>query len=132
MTFKKSKIKISSNRSFGITFFVVFIILSLWPELNDGQINIWLLLISLIFLALGLLKSNFLTPLNKLWFKFGMILGSVVSPVVMALVFFMVVTPTGLIMRAFGKDLLNKKHDKKKETYWIKRYNSIGSMKRQF
>ena len=132
MTLKKSKTNIGSSRNFGLFFFAVFLVLSLWPKVNDGKINIWLLGISLIFLILGLLKPKLLTPLNKLWFRFGIILGNIVSPLVMALVFFLVVTPTGLIMRVIGKDLLNKKYDKKKETYWIKRYKPIGSMKRQF
>jgi len=86
----------------------------------------------LIFLVLGMIKSKLLTPLNKLWFKFGMMLGAIVAPVVMGAVFFLVVTPIGIVMRTMGKDLINKKHDKKKETYWITRRTSIGSMKRQF
>ena len=128
----KSKIKMSSNRNFGLVFFIVFLILGFWPITNDGEIRIWLVVISLIFLVLGMMKSKLLTPLNKLWFKFGMILGAIVAPVVMGAVFFLVVTPIGIVMRTMGKDLINKKHDKKKETYWITRRTSIGSMKRQF
>ena len=128
----KSKIKMSSNRNFGLVFFVVFLILGFWPIINGGEIRIWLVTVSLIFLVLGMMKSKLLTPLNKLWFKFGMILGAIVAPVVMGAVFFLVVTPIGIVMRIMGKDLINKKHDKKKETYWITRKISIGSMKRQF
>ena len=128
----KSKIKMSSNRNFGLVFFIVFLILGFWPITNGGEIRIWLVVISLIFLVLGMIQSKLLTPLNKLWFKLGMMLGAIVAPVVMGAVFFLVVTPIGIVMRAMGKDLINKKHDKKKETYWIARETSIGSMKRQF
>ena len=126
------KIKISSNRSFGLVFFVVFLIVSLWPLTSVGSIRIWSVIISAVFLILGLINSKLLTPLNVLWFKFGMILGAIISPIIMGIIFFLVVTPTGLILRIMGKDLLNKKYDKKKETYWIKRDTSIGTMKRQF
>ena len=126
------KIKMSSNRSFGLVFFVVFLIVSLWPLTHEGSIRIWSVIVSAVFLILGLINSRLLTPLNVLWFKFGMILGAIISPIIMGIVFFLVVTPTGLILRIMGKDLLNKKYDKKKETYWIKRDTSIGTMKRQF
>ena len=128
----KSKIKMSSNRNFGLVFFIVFLILGLWPIKNEEEIRIWLVIISLIFLILGMVKSKLLTPLNHLWFKFGIILGAIVAPIVMGVVFFLVVTPIGIVMKLIGKDLLNKKHNKKKETYWIKRKTSPGSMKRQF
>ena len=127
-----NKIKISSNRNFGLVFFIVFLIVSTWPLTNEEPVRIWSAIISSVFLILGLMNSKLLTPLNKLWFKFGMILGAIVSPVVMGVVFFLVVTPIGLIMKIMGKDLLNKKYDKKKRTYWIKRDTSIGTMKRQF
>ena len=126
------KIKISSNRSFGLLFFVVFLIVSLWPLTHEGSIRIWSVIVSAVFLILGLINSRLLTPLNVLWFKFGMILGAIISPIVMGIVFFLVVTPTGFILRIMGKDILNKKYDKEKETYWIKRNASIGTMKRQF
>ena len=117
-----NKIKIGTNRSFGIVFFVVFLLISFWPLLNNGSINFWFLLISLIFLVLGLLNSKILTPLNKLWFKFGLILGRIISPLVMGIIFFFVVTPTGYIMRFLGKDLLNLKFNKG-NSYWIKKVN---------
>ena len=128
----KSKIKISSNRSFGLVFFVVFLIISLWPLISGDLIRIWSAIISLVFLILGLMNSKFLTPLNRLWFKFGMILGAIVAPFIMGVIFFLTVTPIGLVMKIMGKDLLNKKYDKKKKTYWIKRDVPIGTMKRQF
>ena len=127
-----SKIKISSNRNFGLVFFVVFLIVSLWPLTYEEPIRIWLVIISMVFLILGLMNSELLTPLNKLWFKFGMILGAIIAPIVMGIIFFLVVTPTGFIMNIVGKDLLQKKYDKKKGTYWIKRNKSISTMKRQF
>ena len=127
-----NQIKISSNRSFGLLFFVVFLIVSLWPLINEDSIRIWSVIVSAGFLILGLVNSKLLTPLNVLWFKLGMILGAIISPIVMGIIFFLVVTPTGFILRIMGKDLLNKKYDKEKETYWIKRNASIGTMKRQF
>ena len=129
---RNPNIKISSNRNFGLVFFIVFLIVSIWPLTYGEPVRFWSAIISSIFLILGLINSKLLSPLNKLWFKFGMILGSIVAPVVMGVVFFLVVTPIGLIMKIMGKDLLNKKYDKKKRTYWIKRDTLIGTMKRQF
>jgi len=124
------KIKVSSNKSFGIVFFIFFIAVAFYPLVNNEEYRLWALIISLVFLILGLINSSVLTPLNLLWFKFGMLLGRVVSPIIMALVFFVVVTPTGLIMRLFQKDLLKlKKKDKK--SYWIER-KSKSEMKNQF
>lgn len=122
--------KIPSNRSFGIVFFFVFILISLWPLLNDENIRLWSFLISLVFLILGLLNSRVLYPLNKLWANFGILLGKFISPIIMFIIFFIVVTPTGLLMRLFKKNLLNLKK-KKCETYWIKAV-SKSNMKDQF
>ena len=128
----KSNIKMSSNRSFGVVFFVVFLILGLWPVKSGGDINILLILISLVFLFLAIIKSKFLTPLNKLWFKFGIKLGAIIAPIVMGVVFFLVVTPIGIIMKITGRDLINKKINKNIKTYWLNRKKAVGSMKRQF
>ena len=128
----KSKIKMSSNRNFGLVFFIIFLIFGLWPIKNGEEIRIWLILFAFIFLILGIMESKLLSTFNRFWFKFGMMLGAIVAPIVMGAIFFMVVTPIGLFMSMIGKDLLNKKHDKKKETYWIKRIKPTGSMKRQF
>ena len=123
------KIKLPTNRNFGIVFFVVFLIISLFPLLIDGNLRIWSAIISVIFL--GLLNSSILSPLNKIWFKFGILLGSFISPIVMGLIFFTIVTPTALILRAFGKNLLQlKKNDKK--VYWIKKNDIKSDMKNQF
>ena len=127
-----NKVKISSNRNFGLVFFIIFLIVSLWPLIYEEPIRIWSVIISLVFLILGLMNSKMLTPLNLLWFKFGIILGTIVAPIVMGVVFFLVVTPTGFIMRIMGKDLLSKRYDKKTETYWIKRDKPINTMKKQF
>tara|TARA_Y100000748_G_scaffold266443_1_gene236846 strand:+ start:287 stop:670 length:384 start_codon:yes stop_codon:yes gene_type:complete len=126
-----SKIKVGSNKSFGIVFFVFFLIIGLYPLINDDSIRIWSIIISIIFLLLGLINSQILTPLNILWFKFGMLLGRFVSPIVMGLVFFLVVTPTGLIMKLFNKDLL-KLRKNKNSSYWIKRPETKSEMKNQF
>ena len=127
-----SKIKINSNRSFGIVFFFVFLIISLWPLLYENTLRVWSIIVAMIFLILGLINSNFLTPLNKLWFKFGKILGSVVAPVVMVVIFFLVITPTGFIMKILGKDLLSKKYNSNMKSYWINREKSQRTMKQQF
>ena len=124
-------LKISSNRSFGIVFFVVFLIIALYPIINNQEPRLWSLIISLIFLFLGLLNSKFLTPLNKLWFKFGIFLGNLISPIVMGLIFFSVITPISIIMKLSGKNLLNLKKGSK-ETYWIKKSQLKSKMKNQF
>jgi len=131
----QSKIKIGSNKNFGIVFCIVFFIFAIWPLKNNLSINeikFIPLLISLIFLLLGLMNSKILTPLNILWFKFGLMLGAIVAPIVMGIVFFAVVTPTGLIMKIFGKDLLKKKFNKNNKSYWIDADKNNSSMKRQF
>ena len=127
----KNNIKISSNRSFGIVFFVVFLLIAFYPITNSEDIRIWSLIISFIFIILGLLNSKILTPLNKLWFKFGIFLGKIVSPLIMGVIFFFVVTPIGLIMRMLGKDLLNLKQNKNK-SYWIEKSGSKSKMRNQF
>ena len=124
-------IKISSNRSFGIVFFVVFLIIAIYPLSHGGDIRIWSTIISFIFLVLGLLNSSILTPLNKIWFKFGIFLGKIISPLIMGIIFFLVVTPIGLIMRIFGKDILNLKYNKN-QSYWIEKNGPKSKMKNQF
>ena len=123
--------EISSNRSFGILFFIVFLLVSVWPMLDGNTIRIWSLIISLIFLFLGILNSKILSPLNLAWIKFGEILGRFIAPIVMAAIFFLIVTPIGIFMRIIGKDLLRTKLSKD-SSYWIKREKNIGPMKRQF
>ena len=129
---KKVPVKVSSNRSFGFLFFVVFFVISLWPLKSQGDLRLWAFILSLVFLVLGVLNSKFLTPLNKLWFKFGILLGSIVSPIIMVIVFFLVVTPIGVFMRFLGKYLLKTIKVKNISTYWIKRDKQKSSMKKQF
>ena len=124
-------VKLSSNRSFGIVFFVVFLLIALYPLINSQDIRLWSLIISIIFLVLGLANSKILTPLNKVWFKFGIFLGKIVSPLVMGIIFFLVVTPIGFFMRAIGIDLLNLKYNKNK-SYWIEKSGPKSKMKNQF
>jgi len=128
---EKNKIKISSNKSFGIVFFIFFLIISIYPLFNGGNIRIWLLFFSIVFLILGLLNSKILSPLNKIWFKFGILLGNVVSPIIMGVVFFLIVTPISITMKLFGKNFLNLKKNKKK-TYWIKKNEIKSRMDNQF
>jgi|TARA_B110000261_G_scaffold137444_1_gene155880 hypothetical protein len=127
----KDKIKMSTNKSFGLVFFVFFSIISLFPLLKNENIRTWALIVSIIFLILGLLNSKILSPLNKIWFKFGILLGNFVSPIVMGIVFFAVVTPTSLMMRIFRKNLLGLKKNNKK-SYWIKKSYIKSKMKNQF
>ena len=124
-------IKISSNRSFGIVFFIVFLLIALYPLTYGGEIRIWSAITSLIFLVSGLINLKILTPLNKLWFKFGILLGKIISPVIMGIIFFLVVTPIGLIMRLLRKDVLNLRYNKNK-SYWIEKGGPKSKMKNQF
>ena len=125
-------IKRSSNRSFGIVFFVVFLFIAIYPLSYNGEIRLLFIIVSLIFLILGLLKSKILTPLNILWFKFGIFIGKIISPLIMGLIFFLVVTPIGLIMRLLRKDVLNLKYNKKSKSYWIEKNGPKSKMKNQF
>ena len=123
--------KKSSNRSFGLLFFVVFFLIGIWPLFNENDYRLWSLIISIIFLILGLLNSKLLNPLNNLWIKFGEILGKIIAPIVMMIVFFIVLTPLSFIVKLFIKDLLKIKFIKN-NSYWIIRKKDIGSMKKQF
>ena len=125
------EIKISSNRSFGIVFFIVFLAIALYPLIYSDNLRIWSLIISLVFLVLGKMNSRILTPFNILWMRFGIFLGKIVSPIIMGLIFFFVVTPTGLIMRIFKKDLINLKYNKDK-SYWTEKNDPKSKMKNQF
>ena len=124
-------IKISSNRSFGIVFFIVFLLIALYPLTYSQDIRNWSVIISIIFLVLGLFNSKILTPLNRLWFKFGIFLGKIISPIIMGIIFFLVVTPIGLLMRLLGKDLINLKYNNNK-SYWIEKKGPESKMKNQF
>lgn len=126
-----TNLKIPSNRNFAFVFASVFLIIALWPILNNGDIRIWSILISIIFISLGILNSKLLTPFNKMWFKLGIYLGKFVSPLVMMIIFFFIVTPIGFVMKIIRKDILNLKFNKSL-SYWIKRENKKTSMKQRF
>ena len=123
--------QISSNRSFGILFSILFALIAFWPIINGNPLRLWLIPVSVIFLVLGLLNSKLLNPLNVVWVKFGELLGRIIAPIVMAIIYFIIITPIGLFMRLSRKDLLNLKFSKA-NTYWIKREKKISSMKKQF
>ena len=123
--------KISSNRSFGLVFFAVFLLIGIWPLFNEQSLRIWSIIVSLIFLILGIFNSKLLTPLNLVWVKFGALLGRIIAPLVMGVVYFAIITPIGLFMRLIRKDLLKIKF-LSNNSYWIKRSKNIGSMKKQF
>ena len=127
----EKEIKISSNKSFGIVFFIFFLLISVYLLLNNNPIYYWSLFVSFIFLVLGLMNSKILSPLNLLWFKFGILLGKIISPVVMGIIFFLVVTPISIILKIFGKDVLNLKFNNNK-TYWIVKDGPKSNMKKQF
>tara|TARA_B100001989_G_C24302621_1_gene346528 strand:- start:35 stop:415 length:381 start_codon:yes stop_codon:yes gene_type:complete len=124
--------KKENNKSFGILFFIIFLLIALWPLINSQSIRLWALGIASIFLVLGIINSKILTPVKKSWIKFGEILGLIIAPMVMALVYFIFLTPISLILRLFGKDLLGIKFDKKIDSYWIKRKKNLGPMRKQF
>ena len=124
-------LKIGSNRNFGIVFFLVFLIIAIYPLTNGNELRLWSLIISIVFLFLGLINSNILNPLNKLWFKFGIFLGKIISPLVMGIIFFLVVTPIGLLMRLLNKDLLKLKYNSN-SSYWIEKTEPKSKMKNQF
>ena len=124
--------KRSSNRSFGLLFFVVFLVIALWPLTKKSEINLYLISIALIFFVLGILNSKILSPLNKAWIKLGEILGRIVAPVVMAVVYFIILTPISLLVRLFGKDLIGMKFSNDIKSYWVKRKKNLGSMDKQF
>ena len=124
-------IKIGSNRSFGLVFSFIFLIISVYPILDDDPLRLWSLMIAMVFLILGLLNSKLLSPLNKTWFKFGIFLGKIISPFVMGIIFFLVVTPIGFLMRMLGKDLLRLKLNTDK-SYWIEKTEAKSKMKNQF
>ena len=126
-----SDIKIGSNKSFGIVFFIFFLLVSIYPLVNDENIRLWSLVLSIIFLILGISNSKILTPMNKLWFKLGIFLGKIISPLIMGLIFFVVVTPIGLIMRLLKKDILALKYSEQK-SYWIEKTGPKSKMKNQF
>ena len=122
-----------TNKNFGLVFFVVFFLIFIEPIIRNDELRYWSLIVSIIFLILGLINSKILSPLNKIWFQFGLLIGKLVSPIIMGLVFFLVVTPTSLLLRLFGKDILKIKKKKKSEkSYWLEKSGKTTTMKNQF
>ena len=124
-------IKLGTERNFGLVFTVVFLIISFYPLWFGKNINIWSCIIAFIFFFFAIFLPKVLILPNKLWFKLGFLLGAIVSPIIMGIIFFFVVTPTGLIMKLFNRDLINLKKSNKK-SYWIEKKDIKSSMKNQF
>ena len=127
-----SNIKAGSIKSFGIVFFLFFVIIALYPLLNENSIRVWSLIVSFIFLFLGMLNSTLLRPLNLIWFKFGLFLGQFIAPIVMGIVYFMVVFPTFLLLKIFKRNYLNINYERNRNSYWLNIKNKSNSMKDQF
>ncbi len=123
--------KNENNKSFGILFFIVFFLIAIWPIIDSGSIRIWSIVLSFVFLILGILNSKILSPLKSAWIKLGEVLGKIIAPIVMGFIYFLIITPIGILMRLIGKDLLSIKYNKN-NSYWIKRAKNINTMKRQF
>ncbi len=124
------KIKKKNNITFGILFFFFFLIIGLYPLKSDEAIRVWFVVLSLVLLIITIIKPNLFTFLNKLWIKFGILLGRIISPIVMGLVFFFVVTPIGMLVRILRKDVMGLKRGA--TSYWINREDKVQSMKKQF
>ena len=123
-------IKRKNNITFGILFFIFFLVIGLYPLISNEPIRIWSIIVSLVFLTVTIIKPNLFTFLNKLWIKFGILLGKIISPIVMGLVFFFVVTPIGIFVKILKKDVMGLKIGE--SSYWITREDKIQSMKKQF
>jgi hypothetical protein len=129
MNFYKD-IKRKDNITFGVLFFFFFLVIGLYPLKTVGTVRIWSLVLSLLFLIITIIRPNLFTFLNKLWIKFGILLGKIISPIVMGLVFFFVLTPVGLIVRVLKKDVMGLKRGA--PSYWINRKDKVQTMKKQF
>jgi hypothetical protein len=118
---RRDDVQGSSDRSFGIVFAVVFALIGLLPLVFGHPVRLWALAVGAGFLAAALVAPRVLSPLNRVWLRFGLLLHKIVSPLVLGIMFFLVITPIGLLMRAFGKDLLRLQFDKRSSSYWIER-----------
>jgi len=122
----------TSVKSFGILFFIVFLLIGLWPKISGEELRLWSVITSFIFLILGLINSKILIPLNKYWIKLGELLGKIIAPIVMMIIYFIIVTPIALLLKIFKKDILGLKLDTKVDSYWIQKEKDLGPMKNQF
>lgn len=129
---KHEELKVGSEKSFGIVFAIVFFVIALYPLLGSEDIHVWALIMSFICIALAYFLPGMLSVPNKLWFKLGLLLGSIITPIVMSIIYFVSVMPTGIIVKLLGKDLLNQHFDRNKDSYWMERDKPVGSMKNQF
>ena len=120
------------ERNFGLVFAAIFVIVGLFPLLMGGPIRWWAMAVATIFMLITLYRTQWLVKPNHYWFKFGMLLGAIVAPVVMALVFIVTVVPVGFVMRALRKDLLSLRIDRQATSYWLPRKTPIHPMKNQF
>ncbi len=116
-----SELRGGSDRQFGFVFAAVFAIIALWPLGSGTPVHTPALLLAALFLAVAFARPSVLHPLNRLWIRFGMLLGRIVNPIITALLFFLVFTPAGLLARALGKDTLRLKRDPQAASYWIPR-----------
>ena len=119
-----------NNITFGILFFISFLIIGLYPLISSENIRVWSVVLSLVFLIITIIRPNSFTFLNKLWIQLGILLGKIISPIVMGLVFFFVVTPIGVLVRILKKDVMGLKRGA--SSYWINREDKLQSMKKQF
>ncbi|MBL8329211.1 MAG: hypothetical protein JNJ71_10195 [Rubrivivax sp.] len=132
---REDDVEIGSDRSFGIVFFVVFLIIGLWPLMKHGTVRWWSLAIAAAFLVIALVYPKVLAPLNRLWMKFGLLLAAIISPIFLGILFFLVFMPMGLVIRLFGKDPMRLKLDPNAKSYWIPRDPpgpAPGSIHQQF
>jgi len=128
-------VKMGSDKAFGIVFAVVFGIIAFWPVLWWNNPRVWAILVAAVFLLVAFIKPDLLRPLNRIWFLFGLLLHKIVSPIIMGVLFFLTVTPIALLMRAFGKDVLNQSLEPDTESYWITvsdEHHASSSMRNQF
>lgn len=132
MTTNDSAPQAGSPRGFGLLFVVVFALIGLWPLLGDGPVRLWSLVVAAVILVIALAAPFLLQPFNRVWHKFGLILGMIMTPVIMTVIFVLVFTPTGLLLRLFGKDPMTRRFEPKTKSYWIKRTTPAGSMRDQF
>ena len=123
--------KFSDKKTFGILFFLIFSLIAIWPIFNGNELKVWSAILSFLFLFLTFFSPRLLGPLNFIWIKFGMFLGKFISPIILGLIFFFFITPIGILMRVFKKDLIGLKFSKNK-SYWIKRKENIKTMDKQF
>ena len=124
--------EVGSEKGFGIVFAIIAALVAIYPLLNNGDIHTRWLMVAVLLLITAFFAPRLLSILNKLWFKFGLLLGAIITPLVMTVIYYVSVVPIGLLMKLSGKDILHLKINTKAESYWIKRDEPVRSMKDQF